>query len=229
MIYKNKMVKKIRCEKCNFEISAQNINKHKNKCNGSGPRKRNIGGDRLAWIRGKKMEDVFGFNKSQEIKEKIKRSLTEEKKFKLHTEESKLKISLSMSKNTNWKNSINKTGKGLKGYYKGDYFMSSWELAFMVFCELHNINIRRNWESFPYLDENGIRRNYIPDFYDAENNKFYEVKGYEPKFCFKIRDFLFELEVYDINRMKTVLSEIEELHGKDFYNKLKDSVSRGEN
>jgi hypothetical protein len=29
--------------------------------------------------------------------------------------------------------------------------------------------------------------------------------------------------------MKTVLSEIEELHGKDFYNKLKDSVSRGEN
>jgi hypothetical protein len=128
-----------------------------------------------------------------------------------------------MKGNTNWKNSIDKTGRGKKGYYKGDFFMSSWELAFIIYCEENNKKIERNWEPFDYLDKNGNKRKYIPDFIDLDfKNKYYEVKGYEPNFYLKTINFQCELEIYDKKKMKPILEEIKKKYGNDFYNTLKD-------
>ncbi len=220
------MVKKIKCSICEFEISAQNIVKHQSKCVGIGPRKRNKGGDRLEWIRGKTFEEVYGPEKSSEIRKKMRDGLKEDKKFKSHKEETRNRISLSMRGNKNWKNSIDKTGKGIKGYYKGEFFMSSWELAFMIYCENKGIKIKRNWEAFEYEDHTGKKRKYIPDFIDLDSNKYYEVKGYEPEFYLKIAKFEHEIEIYDSKKMKPIIKEIIKIHGKDFYTALKDPVPR---
>jgi hypothetical protein len=218
-------VKKIKCDLCNFEISAQCISRHKLKCDGKGPRREKEKRGR-GWLGGKKFEDVYGTEKSLEIKDKIRKGVNNNQIPKNHTEETKNKISELMKGNTNWKNSIDKTGIGKKGYYKGEFFMSSWELAFMVYCEDHNIKIKRNWKKFDYLDENGDKRKYIPDFVDVIfENKYYEVKGYEPDFHLKVVNFKHDLEIYDKEKMSPILEEIKEKYGKDFYHKLKDSDS----
>ena len=58
-----------------------------------------------------------------------------------HSEETKEKISNAMIGNMN--NNPNKTGRGKKGYYKNIYCSSTYELAFLIYCLDHNINISR--------------------------------------------------------------------------------------
>lgn len=75
------------------------------------------------------------------------------------------------------KQGTNLCGKGLRGYYKGYYCQSSWELAYVIFCLDHNIKIIRNKERFSYIF-GGVERSYFPDFYLIDSNQFVEVKGY---------------------------------------------------
>lgn len=51
-------------------------------------------------------------------------------------------------------------------------FRSSWEAAFW------NSNKHLEYETvrIPYIDKNNKKRNYIPDFYDKDNNIVYEIK-----------------------------------------------------
>jgi len=67
------------------------------------------------------------------------------------------------------------SGRGRKGRYKGFYCDSSWELAYVIYCLDHNIDIKRNTEKRKYT-WNDIERNYIPDF--IVNNVLTEIKGY---------------------------------------------------
>ena len=62
------------------------------------------------------------------------------------------------------------------GLYHGIHCDSSWELAFVIYCEEHNIELKRNTKSLHYLFE-GKKFNYYPDF--IINNQLYEIKGYE--------------------------------------------------
>lgn len=71
-----------------------------------------------------------------------------------------------------------KSNRYKKGYYKGFWCDSSYELAYVIYCLDHNIKIERNKKGFPYRYKCGniykIRK-YYPDF--RVNGKLVEIKG----------------------------------------------------
>lgn len=71
-------------------------------------------------------------------------------------------------------------GYGKGGSYKGIHCDSTYELAFLIYCLDHKIDIVRNKESFEYhLVEDlcyTVHR-YYPDFYLPEYDTFIEIKG----------------------------------------------------
>ena len=64
------------------------------------------------------------------------------------TKETKQKIGAKLKGNHH--NDPNKTGRGRKGYYKGFYCASTYELAYVIYCLDHNIQIERCKEYFEY-------------------------------------------------------------------------------
>ncbi len=63
----------------------------------------------------------------------------------------------------------------LRGNYYGIKFESSYELGFIHHCIKNKLNIKRYTGIVKYVDENGIKRTYHPDFL-VENN-IVEIKG----------------------------------------------------
>jgi hypothetical protein len=70
------------------------------------------------------------------------------------------------------------SGIGKTGWYKGFYLRSTYELAFVIYCLAHNINIKPFKGYYNYIDpiKNKIRK-YYPDF--IIDNKIIEIKGYK--------------------------------------------------
>lgn len=66
-------------------------------------------------------------------------------------------------------------GTAKYGTYQGYHCDSSWELAFVMYCLDHNIDIERNTEGFPYT-YNGEEHLYFPDF--IVNSIYIEIKNY---------------------------------------------------
>lgn len=66
-------------------------------------------------------------------------------------------------------------GRGKKGWYKGIFCDSSWELAFVIYHMDNNINIQRNTNYRTYIFENATLK-YYPDF--IIDGKLFEIKGY---------------------------------------------------
>lgn len=58
--------------------------------------------------------------------------------------------------------------------YNNIKFDSSSELTFYIWCIDHNINIKRNYDSFTYTVDN-IEHKYFPDF--IIDGQYYEIKG----------------------------------------------------
>ena len=80
-----------------------------------------------------------------------------------------------------------KGGSGHKGYYKGLYCMSSWELAFVYYQIEHNIKVEQCTEHFTY-EMYGKVHKYTPDF--IINGVYYEIKNWHrPDTDFKINQF----------------------------------------
>ena len=94
-----------------------------------------------------------------------------------HTEETKQRLS-AVAKERKLGGYVQGSGRGKKGWYKGFFCDSSWELAYVVYCLEHNIDIRRNTERRQYA-WNGVAKNYIPDF--IVNGVLTEIKGYKSK------------------------------------------------
>ena len=67
------------------------------------------------------------------------------------------------------------SGRGKSGWYKEIWCDSSWELAFVMYCLDHNINIIRNTKRFKYSWK-GKSKNYIPDF--IIDGELVEIKGF---------------------------------------------------
>jgi hypothetical protein len=67
------------------------------------------------------------------------------------------------------------SGRGKKGWYRGFFCDSSYELAYLIYCLDNNIEIKRNTEKRQYIWE-GKTRNYIPDF--IVNGELVEIKGF---------------------------------------------------
>lgn len=69
-----------------------------------------------------------------------------------------------------------KNTKGFKrGWYKGFWCDSSWELAFVMFNLDHQIKFERNHQGFKYF-YNNVWKRFYPDF--ILNGQYIEIKGY---------------------------------------------------
>lgn len=67
------------------------------------------------------------------------------------------------------------SSRGHHGYYKGIYCDSTYELAYLIYCLDHDINIKRCNDVFEYEYE-GKTHKYHPDF--IVNGELIEIKGY---------------------------------------------------
>lgn len=112
----------------------------------------------------------------------------------------------------------NLCGKGKRGYYKGYYCQSSWELAYVVYQLDHNVNFIRNTKRFSYTLD-GINRSYFPDFYLIDEDIYIEIKGYydnktkEKEIQFPKTETLIVLQKQE---MTPILEYVINKYGKNF-------------
>jgi hypothetical protein len=102
---------------------------------------------------------------------------------------------------------------GKKGWYKGFFCDSSWELAYVIYCLDKGINIQRNTEKLTYMFD-GIQKTYTPDF--IVSGTIIEIKGFKsPQWEAKLQynphvNVLYEQE------MKPILEYVVLMYGKDY-------------
>lgn len=113
-------------------------------------------------------------------------------------------------------------GHSKYGTYKGFHCDSSWELAIVVYCKEHNIQIERNNTGFPYTYENNLSM-YYPDF--IIDGIYTEIKNYwteqvQAKIdCFP-KNLKYQIWYYD--DIKHMLDYVQSTYGKDFCSILYD-------
>jgi len=167
------------CLKCGCDIKTSR-QKHYNSCDGNGTKKfkrKNKLGNKFGygrdWIKGKKFDDIYGLNRSAEIKRKISESSKNGKGIantpKLERERRK-KISLKMVGNRN--------GFGKYRRYSIKYndiiLKSKWELYCIEYFNKNNIK----WQYEPTTFKLDATHTYTPDFYLKHKKIYIETKGY---------------------------------------------------
>lgn len=109
-------------------------------------------------------------------------------------------------------------GKGKRGWYKGFWCDSSWELAYVIYNLDHNIEFSRNKQGFEYIFEGTIKK-YYPDFI-LNDGTYVEIKGwYDKKVFEKHRQFKEngnKLIVIDKETILPYLNYVINIYGKDF-------------
>lgn len=137
----------------------------------------------------------------------------------------KQKISNSMKGNTNWMHNKIR-GNGKKGKYHGIYCDSTWELAFLIYCFEHNINVKRCDIKYTYIFNNE-KHIYIPDF--ITDDGIIEVKGrFDAKTKEKMKQFP-NIIIYDKNKMKPILEYAIQKYGNEFWKITYDKYQSAEN
>lgn len=133
--------------------------------------------------------------------------------------ERKRKISETMKKNPLSGGLRKGSGRGKKGWYKGYWCDSSWELAWVIYNIDHNIIFKRNLDGFEYEYNNQIRK-YYPDF--IVNDTYYEIKGrrnfigMDNENQEKIKQFKRNLIVLYEKDIKPYLTYVIDKYGKDY-------------
>lgn len=108
------------------------------------------------------------------------------------------------------------------GLYHGIHCDSSWELAFIIYCEEHNINVERNHKYLTYIFEDREYK-YYPDF--IVNGQLYEIKGYENDKAKAKHEQHPEVIYLDKYKMTKYLDYVILKYGKD-YIKLYDRLDK---
>lgn len=100
-----------------------------------------------------------------------------------------------------------------RGYYKGIWCDSSWELAYLLYCFGNNISVERNEEYFEY-DFEGKTYKFYPDF--IVNGKLVEIKGfYTPKNIAKKEQYP-NIEFIDKEKIQKYLDYAISNYGENF-------------
>lgn len=106
------------------------------------------------------------------------------------------------------------SGRGKKGWYKGFFCDSSWELAYVMYCLDNNIKIERNTEKFKY-EFNGETKNYIPDF--ICEGRYVEIKGFDSdEWQAKLMAFPYSIKVLYQDDIDFYLDYAKNKYGKKF-------------
>lgn len=132
------------------------------------------------------------------------------------SEETKQKISATAKVNKRSGGYREGSGRGKKGWYKGYFCDSSWELAFVIYNLEHGIQFERNKKRFTYTFNNK-EYHYLPDF--IVDGKYVEIKGYWcEQWEAKYKQFPKNetLQVLTKNEIQTYLNYVIDKHGKDF-------------
>lgn len=107
------------------------------------------------------------------------------------------------------------SGRGKKGWYKGYWCDSSWELAWIIYQLDNGISFKRNTKKFTYIYRKRNRR-WLPDFI-LKDGTYVEVKGYFTKQAkAKISSFKKKLLVVGKKEISPILKYVESKYGKDF-------------
>ncbi len=131
----------------------------------------------------------------------------------VHTQETKDKLS-AIAKAANFGGYIQGGGRGKKGWYKGFFCDSSWELAYVMYCLDNDIKIARNTEKFKYGFE-GKTKNYIPDFICGDS--YVEIKGFaSEEWSAKLEAFLHKIKVLYHEEISFYLDYARTKYGKKF-------------
>lgn len=172
------------------------------------------------WNRGlTKYTDQRIKQQGQKLSQKYKKGQLKPSQLgKRHTKQQKDKIVYGMIHFSPGKNK-----KGFKkGWYKGYWCDSSWQLAFVMYNLDNNIKFSRNIKGFDYQYNGKIRRFY-PDF--ILNNEYIQIKGY---YCdmvqAKINSFPKDLVLKILVKkdMKIYLDYARNKYGIDYWKLLKD-------
>ena len=106
-------------------------------------------------------------------------------------------------------------GHGKKGWYKGYWCDSSWELAWVIYNLEHNIKFSRCKEKFAY-QFNGKTHYYYPDF-KLENGTYVEIKGYQyPNWKEKQKQILIPLQVFYQKDMQEIFAYVKNKYGTNW-------------
>ena len=141
-------------------------------------------------------------------------------KGKPHTEKTKKRLS-EVAKEQGLGGYVKGSGRGKKGWYKGFFCDSSWELAYIIYCLDKGIQIQRNLERRTYI-WNNKKEIYIPDF--IVNGEIIEIKGYRTSQWQAKQLANPDVKVLYEKDLKDVFKYIKTTYGKDFiklYERLK--------
>ena len=138
-------------------------------------------------------------------------------KHSTHSTEAKAKIKIGSVNNGGYREG---SGRGHKGRYNGIYCDSSWELAFVLWCEIKGREVKRARKRFKYKFE-GKLREYLPDFrYKTSKGewKYLEVKGFKSE-QWQAKKKAFPHDLLFIGKRvisQQILPLVVSVHGKDF-------------
>lgn len=175
----------------------------------------------VPWNKGKKLVDLLGEERANEISSKIKQKLTGIV-WKNHiSEENERQRIENIKKTAAERHSIGGlragSGRGKKGWYRGFFCDSSWELAWVIYSLDHGIKFERNRESFEYKHL-GKTKKFYPDFL-LEDRTLIEIKGYETDaYRAKLKYFPKDRKIITLYQkdMKLYLDYATNKFGKDF-------------
>ena len=129
-----------------------------------------------------------------------------------HTEKTKQRLSV-VAKERKLGGYVQGSGRGKKGWYKGYFCDSSWELAYIIYCIDHQIDIHRNNIRRTYMWKDKVR-NYIPDF--VVNGTLVEIKGWKTEQWLAKLAANPDIVVLYENDMKPILQYVVDTYGNDY-------------
>jgi hypothetical protein len=108
------------------------------------------------------------------------------------------------------------SGTSKKGWYKGIFCGSSWELAWVIYHLENNIPFTRNHKGFAYTYSKKIRK-YYPDFYLINQDTYIEIKNYlNTEVQAKIDQFPHKLAVLYKQELAPIFDYVTKKYGKDY-------------
>lgn len=204
------------CPKCNLEFRTKNeLTAHHKACHS----RYDIDGNRIPWNKGLTAETSASVAKSKNtLKQRIKAgNFHPYWKGKIVPREIVEKQSMSRIKNGKSGGYRRHGGRGIRGWYKGIWCDSSWELAWVIYNIDHNIKFSRCTEKFNYIFD-GKMHKYNPDFI-LENGEYVEIKGWScQKWQAKVDQFPKHKKLCILmkDQLKTIIDYVISKYGKDF-------------
>lgn len=138
-------------------------------------------------------------------------------------EETRIKLSKILKGRTGGYRMTPNSTRSHRGYYKGIYCMSSWELAFVAYQIDQGKIVKQCTEKFPYMFE-GKKHLYTPDF--IIDGVYYEIKNWHrPETDSKLKYFPSDKKIIlieGIEANKTYVDYVKSIYGENFWEVMYD-------